>query len=467
MQQSLVSFAIAALATLVVVGLCLAVARIARRGRRVDDHPTCRRCRFDLTGLPATSDRCPECGADLAARRAIVVGTRAPRPRLFFAAVVAALLALGVGGLVTIRHARTVDWAAAKPAWWLLRDARSDDRPTRDAALDELSRRASDGWSPSLDADDAQAYIARVLAVQADASIPWKEVWGDLIAQRIEDGTLPAEQRDAFLKHAIGTPTLTVRANVRAGEPLPSELRFARRGPRETRLVATFRDADGEVWIDGVRADRPGQQGGGGTTLSGLSSDYDALDGARLKPFAPGAHSVERRTLVRIRIGFGEDAKDLAVVPVAATSTFTLHPAGTPLLEWIDDDSQRAAIAAALRPTRIRLPEKENRSAMLVIDTTKAAVPVPVAFRITIRQGDRTWPAGNYATPATPYHSTLGRSFKGLEVGVADVTFTSDEAAAASSVGITRAWRGEVVLKNVPVEDVLKDRPVVAPPNSN
>ncbi|NJL31404.1 MAG: hypothetical protein HC898_07100 [Phycisphaerales bacterium] len=35
------------------------------RGRLVDDHPYCRGCKFDLTGLPAERTACPECGHDL------------------------------------------------------------------------------------------------------------------------------------------------------------------------------------------------------------------------------------------------------------------------------------------------------------------------------------------------------------------------------------------------------------------
>jgi hypothetical protein len=35
------------------------------RGRVVGSQPVCRRCGFDLTGLPVTSTACPECGSDL------------------------------------------------------------------------------------------------------------------------------------------------------------------------------------------------------------------------------------------------------------------------------------------------------------------------------------------------------------------------------------------------------------------
>src|SRR5918993_5786284 len=51
----------------------------ALRGRRVDDHPVCRKCGFDLVGKPADATRCSECGADLSRRRAVRVGWRETR----------------------------------------------------------------------------------------------------------------------------------------------------------------------------------------------------------------------------------------------------------------------------------------------------------------------------------------------------------------------------------------------------
>ena len=56
------------------IGLTLAL--IGWRGRRVDDHPVCRKCRFDLAGVYPANETCPECGRDLAGRRAVRIGNR-------------------------------------------------------------------------------------------------------------------------------------------------------------------------------------------------------------------------------------------------------------------------------------------------------------------------------------------------------------------------------------------------------
>src|SRR3954451_5269023 len=93
------------------VGLAsAAVLAYALRGRRVDDHPLCRTCGFDLFGKPVDSTRCPECGADLARRRAVRIGRRVCRRRVLAVALPAVLLAGGWLGVVGWGAARGVDW---------------------------------------------------------------------------------------------------------------------------------------------------------------------------------------------------------------------------------------------------------------------------------------------------------------------------------------------------------------------
>src|SRR4051812_2253860 len=91
---------------------------IARRGKRVNDHPMCRRCDFDLTGLPPTSDRCPECGSDIRRRRATYVGERQRRPMVWLLALLMFLAPFAGGGWFVYRVLTDANPNSHKPVRW-------------------------------------------------------------------------------------------------------------------------------------------------------------------------------------------------------------------------------------------------------------------------------------------------------------------------------------------------------------
>ena len=79
----------------VLIGMCLLA--VGLRGRRVNDHPVCRRCKFDLVGLYPDAGRCPECGAPLSGR-AVRRGVRMYRPLLAGTGGALCLLGVAIGG---------------------------------------------------------------------------------------------------------------------------------------------------------------------------------------------------------------------------------------------------------------------------------------------------------------------------------------------------------------------------------
>src|SRR5688572_21811885 len=113
--------AVAALAGLLLAGLI--VLMIGWRGRRIDDHPLCRKCGYDLLGC-AQAANCPECGRDLRRRgRAIRIGHRRRRWVVTSMGLMMLLLALGGGGVMVSGTLRDFDWNTIKPLSLLRREA--------------------------------------------------------------------------------------------------------------------------------------------------------------------------------------------------------------------------------------------------------------------------------------------------------------------------------------------------------
>lgn len=137
---------------LVLTAVGLVMAAWARRGWRIGDHPTCRRCDFDLFGN-AAADRCPECGADLTRRRshlipgiqrARAVGIRQVRHGWWWAGTSGAVVCGLWAGSVFIMSFAGLRAVQLKPTPLLVHDlGASGDRQV--AAWQQLERRAMEG----------------------------------------------------------------------------------------------------------------------------------------------------------------------------------------------------------------------------------------------------------------------------------------------------------------------------------
>src|SRR5688572_23584719 len=142
------------------------------RGRRIDDHPLCRRCGFDLTGRPETSTACSECGADLSQPHAIVIGHRRRRPRLIVVgALVMAFAIVSIGSM-----ALRVDFQVYKPTWWVIHEAADKSPSAPIAAWTELNRRLKAG---ELSRSQVDRVAALALAIQGDKNRTWNALYGD------------------------------------------------------------------------------------------------------------------------------------------------------------------------------------------------------------------------------------------------------------------------------------------------
>ncbi|MBL8763605.1 MAG: hypothetical protein JNM07_04980 [Phycisphaerae bacterium] len=170
----------------------------ARRGRRADDHPVCRACRFDLVGVYPGRATCPECGADLSAAHSVRVGNRVRRTRLAAFSLVMLLLSLTLVGATLSGSISHRGVASILPGRLLLSLAERAG-PLRSPWLDELYVRSIDG---RLGAVERDRLAQTALAMQSDRASSTDNQWLAIVTRMIEDGA--------------GTPADTVRG-VRQG----------------------------------------------------------------------------------------------------------------------------------------------------------------------------------------------------------------------------------------------------------
>jgi hypothetical protein len=215
---------------LVVAGVVMAWA--GWRGMRVGHDPHCAACDFNLKNLAEDSQRCPECGAFIRVGDSVRLGKK----RAVKGLVAAGLVLVVIGGVLGIQQTSR-SWAGAakwKTVGWLQSDLASSDDVTMRRAAEELARRIRSG---AMRDEQFDTLMTWVLARQADASMPWRPEWGDLVQAGHAKGRLGAAQWVTYLE---GMPQLKVRVRpkVRVGDPVPVEVVCTLRAGRNTAGVA-------------------------------------------------------------------------------------------------------------------------------------------------------------------------------------------------------------------------------------
>lgn len=206
-----------------------AVLALALRGRRVDFHPVCRRCGYDLVGQPAGRDVCTECGAGLSGRRAVRIGHRRRHRRVAAGAVSIAAGCCAWFGLLGWSRVKGHDFDDQKPTWWLLAEAaRGQDRYEdstdyyENRQLSHLTRRFVDGRLTDGQVDDV---AAEALRQQAAGVLAVRDCqWLDFLELAHATGRLSDARWRKYATQATPQLAFTVRRDVRPGEMVPAML---------------------------------------------------------------------------------------------------------------------------------------------------------------------------------------------------------------------------------------------------
>lgn len=444
---------------------------IGMRGRRVDDHPVCRRCGYDLSGAEAPPTVCPECGRAIAARRrAVRTGNRRKRPIMASLGAVITALSIAMAGLMAglflYGQAQEFDWNTIKPVWWLERDLASADARVRTAAATELHRRLQ---NDDLDRGDVDGAVPTLFALQKDWTIPWADEYGLFIELAHSKNLVDDETFYSYLQQAVSNVSVHSRERVHAGDEMPIRIQQNRTrvsknfGRMQSGVppmywfsahVTGMRSADGQVSITYP------SHGGGHLGLNGgnggsMTSWFPVID------IPPGAQDV----IVQIELSVEQQApgspyRTIRVWRDELPLSLEVVPEDEPLITLIDDP----ALAAGIRKS-IFLDLANRRIALSGNSSTVSPTPgyvqireppVGVAFDIFARGASgREAHLGTRAIPAGAVDHA-GWLFKDLEKLFPDAThidivFRSNAEVAKKDEDVTEMWVGELVFEDVPL----------------
>ena len=449
------------------------------RGRRAGDHPHCRGCGFDLTGLPASSGRCPECGADLAGPGAVARGERRHEP--VSVACGALLAATGAAGILISGEnaASRIEWVRMEPTRWLLSSAASSASVRdRDRASAELTRRLS---AESLSGDQIAEAVGLALAAQGDRGRPWRWPSRNLLDGLLAGGHLTADQIEIYLRQS-SAPRLRFKPAMRRGRPhhpialdgrwdrLTSSTVLAG-SQRATAPAIGGAEIDGR-WLDAGPVDELTGAWPAGR-FGGTSYFHAALGEDRLAGVPNGVHPLATTLVERVEV----------IAPVTAGPFELRTPLSAPVAlagrdatvdAFVVDPALRAEVRASVA-ARLGAGERFGAGHSLVaVQVRVDRPPVALAMAVWVRRGDHESRAGLLRVEAGgrpewhTVYSSNGSSDDAPEHhfdptivlggGTVDVVLRPSQDAADRAAALGTYWGEEVVVEKVAPEGIKPPR---------
>jgi hypothetical protein len=411
-------------------------------GVRIDDHPLCRRCGFDLIGMPAGGTKCAECGADVDRPGAVIIGHRQRRRSFLLLGLVLIAAPLGTG-MVMFSLANKDH---LKPTWWLVYEVRHH-AALPVAALNELSGRFAAG---TLSNSQVDAVTDIALAEQADTTKRWVWRWGDWIESAHSAGKVDGRRWKQYALNGFIAPRLTVRSQVRRGEDVPYQLASsANRYGGRTQLWTSFTfTASGDLIADRHRSDRA-DDARYGLSSWGTAGGLAAMDVKKTAMTHDGPQTLD--VTVRYTIG---DSSELGSRQFQLSAPWTLVAAGAQTVTLIRDPGAQVGMLKAMTIEKI----SDFGTGYYEIRGSCAPLPHPAAFDVMVRAGGELSKLASmsFSGSSTSYAMSGVLRRPGARVGIAvsdrvDVILRANPDAARETVGITSVWDGDVLIKNVPI----------------
>ena len=435
-------------------GLWLVV--LGRRGKRLDHHPVCRSCRFDLRASVAPDadatdfTTCPECGS----RGRPAVGNRRRRPAWVVAGVLIFALTLAATVMVSV--------AAFSPSVKFFTLLRMETRPwfagdlAGDAALDELARRwqagdLSTGQQDTLAADAVALGPARLPGQDRERASRWDAI----AALAIRNGRGTHDERVALVRSWL-TYTLAVRSQVGQGDDIRIGVAERTAGMdglfgfalRQTPAYLTLNGKTSELFRD----DRATYYAPRGAHHVKTRSKTFAANGPSLADLPLGKHSMEATFDVTLI----DDTSNAKFLTWSERPTGTLNVVENPTpIGRIDDAELAERVLNRRVGTRRNHPSQraQPQGRRLFFEVT-----APMAYWIYAEHGNQRWRLGSVISDgkggglgtSVPYREPEPALPAGATVRL---VFEPSFALARETFDLTEIIDRSFAIENVPVVD--------------
>jgi hypothetical protein len=328
--------------------------------------------------------------------------------------------------------------------------------PQAYGARDALDRLLSDGVLTEAQ-HGRLTELALAEQAQAAARSPVAQWLLNYLGDRELAGRLTPQQRARFYTNAYNVSDMVVRKQVVNGDLAAYTISIGGRGPE---IPYSGKNS---IWWTRHKIDRivlngkTVQTGGGSSSSSGFAR---GTTGSWVQTRTPGKHRLEVALTLEVHFSpsVADEAKDGLrwKKQVTLGGDFDVLAEAPPgFVQWVDDTSKEA-IKRSITPER--LDRTYNGGKGLNVQFKIDKVPENVGFEVFGVVGGKEHLLGTLTAAAgTETHSSFSASsFPATPDGKIDLILRSDEKAVRQTVDIYKAWKGELVYKDVPVASERK-----------
>ena len=391
------------------------------RGKKVDEHPVCVKCGYDLVGLLDNEGKwlggrqCPECGKGIClgdTKYGVKIGNRERKKWKIVSGGMVAIVNLAVVAMLALPYIAGWGTYQAQPVWMLRLEAKYPQFQMDGEALNELCARLMAG---KLTGKQVSLLVDDAIEAIDDPNTEWKDCgrnanWGNIFAEAAGLNFTNQKQQDAYLKAVVSHAKITIAKHVledgqiglqidshdakigvqNSFNPMRGSL-----GGKMPKCRIQFRFTDGVFRIGNMQMKYRECSSSIGHFYNGdtrFLSNF-ARQGMVVKP---GDYEVEWEPTIECLVYKGR---------LMSKQSFKLHgklevverEKGLGMIELIRSEEEKKAFIDAIDEVYIRVEpqrsewEIKDETQSVMVDLMLNKVPMNVAYEILMRDLNREW----------------------------------------------------------------------------